>query len=158
MLSILHKMQKHKASVNVEMEKCDTSHEMCLLRCKCVHTLLQYLAHYHLETSVYEQIYGLGKMLFLATCEIVHLHCNETLHCIILRLKKVHTTQQHFFLTVNIVLYINIKLMLQKILTSLCCKITTLFRDIEVQNLHFNVTGLPWREITYTILQCVNIS
>ena len=48
-------MQKHEASVNFEMEKYDTSHEMCLLR---------YLAHHHLETSVYEQIYGLGKMLF----------------------------------------------------------------------------------------------
>ena len=50
-----------------------------------------------------------------------------------------NTTQQHFFCTVNIVLCINIKLMLQKILTSFCYKITTLFRDTEVQNLHFNV-------------------
>ena len=98
-------------------------------------------------------------MLFLATCQIiVHLHCNETLHSIILRLTIVNTTQQHFFCTVNIVLCINIKLILQKVLTSFCCKITTLFRDTEVQNLHFNVTGLPWREITCTIVQYINIS
>ena len=69
-----------------------------------------------------------------------------------------NTTQQHFFYTVNIVLCINIKLMLQKILTSFCYKITTLFRDTEVQNLHFNVTGPPWREITHAILRCINIS
>ena len=41
LFSILHKMQKHEASVNFEMEKYDTSHEMCLLRCKyvdvCIH-------------------------------------------------------------------------------------------------------------------------
>jgi len=45
-----------------------------------------------------------------------------------------------FFLSVNIMSNINI--MLKKILTSFCCKITT-----EIQNLHLNVPGRPYQKV-----------
>ena len=64
---------------------------------------------------------------------------NNALHS---RLKKI-TTQQHFFCTVKLYELLHKCDMLKKILTSFCIKITTLFRDIEVQNLHFNVTDGP---------------
>ena len=51
----------------------------------------------------------------------------------------------------------SIKMMLNKILTSFCCRITVSVRVIEIQNFHFDVTGRPYWEITYTSmagLQC----
>ena len=44
----------------------------------------------------------------------------------------------------------SIKMMLNKILTSFCCKITVSFSDIEIQNFYFDVTGRPYWEITCT--------
>ena len=64
-----------------------------------------------------------------------------------LLIKKINTIQ-HFSCTVNIMF--SIKMTLNKILTSFCCKITVSFRDIEIQNFHFDVTGRPSWEITYT--------
>ena len=79
-------------------------------------------------------------MLLILTCLILNLHCtgdkktNIALHS---RLKNMKTTQEHFPCTVNILFCINV--MLKKIMTSFCCKITTLFREIVT----FNVTGRP---------------
>ena len=64
-----------------------------------------------------------------------------------LLIKKINTIQ-HFSCTGNIMF--SIKMMLNKILTSFCCKITISFRDIEIQNFYFDVTGRPYWEITCT--------
>ena len=46
----------------------------------------------------------------------------------------------------------NISMALEKILTSFCCKITTLFRDIEIQNLLLNVTRRSYRKVNGLLL------
>ena len=119
---ILHKMQKHKASVILK-QKSMTHHIKCVYWDVNMY-MFAYTFSIFSTSSFWIFSVWANQWIRIKCCSLHMLYSAFALH---LRFKKINTTQ-HFFCTVNIIMCININMMLQKILPSFCFKITILFR------------------------------